>query len=91
MPRPKKLYKIIGRDVKIPIPQPPTHATHVWLQCSKTRKAIVPIKDFDTLWGVDGHFHFVRCDNKLNIKEKYKGKWFWTGRAVKGIEKLLDD
>jgi hypothetical protein len=22
--------------------------------------------------------------------ETYKGKWFWTGRVVKGIEKLLD-
>jgi len=90
MPFKKKAYKVVGKDKKIHIPRPPAHATHVWLQCNSTQKAIVPIQDFDTLWDASGWFHYVRCDKSLKIKETYKDKWFWTGRFVKGIDKLLD-
>ena len=86
----KKAYKIVGKDKKIHIPRPPSNATHVWLQCNKKQKAIVPIQDFDTLWGVNGWFHYIRADKNIKVKETYKGKWFWTGRFVKGIDKLLD-
>ena len=90
MPRPKKAYKIVGKDKKIHIPQPPAKATHVHLQVGN-RKAVVPIDDFDTLWDCDGWFHFLQCDKNLKVKERYEEKeWFWTGRFVKGIEKLLE-
>jgi len=85
----KKLYKIVGKDKKIHIPRPPTDATHVHLQIGK-RKAIVPIVDFEVLWDSGGWFHYLRMDKSRKVIETYKGKWFWTGRVVKGIEKLLD-
>ena len=46
MPRPKKAYKVVGKDKKIHIPQPPAKASHVHLQVGN-RKAVVPIEDFD--------------------------------------------
>ncbi len=89
MPRPKKPYKVVGKEQKIHIPQPPDRATHVYLQVGN-RKAIVPIVDFDVLWDSDGWFHYLRCDKNLKVLETYKGKWYWTGKYVKGIEKLLE-
>ena len=89
MPRQKKPYKVVGKDKKIHIPQPPSRATHVWLQVGN-RKAIVPIEDFDTLWTVNGWFHFCRCDKNMKVLEEYDAEWFWTGKVVKGIEKLLE-
>ena len=88
MSRPRKLYKVVGKAHKIQIPQPPLHATHVWLQVGKS-KAMVRIEDFDTLWGVNGWFHYIRADRNQKILEKYNKKWRWIDNAVKGIEKLL--
>tara|TARA_B110000196_G_C20452155_1_gene345483 strand:- start:210 stop:479 length:270 start_codon:yes stop_codon:yes gene_type:complete len=88
MSRPRKPYKVIGKDKKIHIPQPPTRATHVHLQVGN-RKAVVPIIDFDVLLGSDGWFHYVRCDKNMKVVESFDGEWFWNGRTVKGIEKLL--
>ena len=85
----KKPYKVIGKDKKIHIPRPPDHATHVHLKIGN-RKAIVPIVDFDVLWDSSGWFHYLRMDKNRKVVETYKGKWYWTGRFVKGIEKLLD-
>ena len=97
MPRPAKPYmKIKRKDTwakegdEIIIPRPPPHSTHVHLQIGN-RKAVVPIKDFDVLWGSAGKFHFLRMQNNGKITQTHKKKWSWDGETVKGMEALLDE
>ena len=78
----------IGKDKKIIIPRPPNHSTHVYLKVGN-RKAIVPIKDFDVLLGVDGWFHYLRQDNKGKITQEDDKEWYRNGRNVEGIEELI--
>ena len=78
----------IGKDKKIIIPRPPNHSTHVYLKVGN-RKAIVPIKDFDVLLGVDGWFHYLRQDNKGKITQEDDQESYWNGRNVEGIEELI--
>ena len=82
----------IGKDKKIIIPRPPNHSTHVYLKVEENGrklKAVVPIKDFDVLWGQDGWFHYLRQDNKGKITQEHKEEWYWDGHNVEGIEELI--
>ena len=91
MPFKPKSTMTVGKDKKIIIPRPPNHSTHVYLRVEengKKMKAIVPIRDFDVLWGQDGWFHFLRQDNKGKISKEYDKEWFWNGYEVEGIEDL---
>ena len=83
----------VGKDKKIIIPRPPNHSTHVHLKVEENGrklKAVIPIKDFDVLWGQDGWFHYLRQDNKGKISKRHDEEWFWNGRTVEGIEKLIE-
>tara|TARA_Y100000593_G_C4210658_1_gene286650 strand:+ start:243 stop:524 length:282 start_codon:yes stop_codon:yes gene_type:complete len=89
MPFKPKATLTIGKEKKIIIPRPPNHSTHVYLQVGN-RKAVVPIKDFDVLWGVSGWFHYLRQDNKGKITQEHDDEWYWNGYNVEGIENLLE-
>ena len=89
----KKPTKVVGvKDWEVEVPQPPTHATHVRLDCtggySDGKKAIVPIRDFGVLKGVAGEFRYLRMNNQQKILEEYDGVWEWDGRQVVGIEEM---
>lgn len=87
----KKPYIILGKDKKIHVPRPPKHATHAVLEADEGGRAIVSLKDFDTLWGVAGVVTFKRLDSKLKVKEEYPDEWYWTGTYIEGIQELLKD
>jgi hypothetical protein len=70
-----------GEDIEIP--RPPNRATHVLLEVKakgKKQKAIVPIKDFDTLLGVAGKFQYIRRTKKGD--EQFKIWYDWDGKEV---------
>jgi len=90
MPFKKKSFLKVGPNKNIIIPRPPTHATHVHINVG-SKKAVVPVRDFDVLYGVDGWFHFIRKDKKGKVIQKYDGEWYWNGRNVEGIEDLIKD
>ncbi len=64
------------------IPNPPKRATHVVLKTDCGRSATVIIKDFDTLMGVSGFFHYIRKDNKNKQVEEWNDNWRWSGQEV---------
>ena len=91
MPFKPKSTMTVGKDKKIIIPRPPNHSTHVHLRVEengKKMKAIVPIKDFEVLWGQDGWIHYLRQDNKGKVSQEHDKEWYWNGYEVEGIEDL---
>jgi len=64
------------------VPNPPPKATHVVLDTDCKKKATVNIKDFDTLHGTAGFFHYIQKNNKGKIIEIWNQHWRWTGEEV---------
>lgn len=64
------------------LPNPPKGATHVVLACDDKKKAIVSIKDFDTLDGSAGFFHYIKRNPNGKLLEKWPDTWRWTGKEV---------
>lgn len=96
MPFKKKPVVTVGKgDWAVEVPRPPNHSTHAVLTMDKDFKdngkpkvATLPIQDFGCFKGVTGHFSYIRMNNQRKVLEKYKGKWYWDGYEVDGIEEL---
>ena len=82
MPFEKKPYKKVG---DIYIPRPPTGATHILFVDSSKRKAIVVIRDVDTLYGSVGKINFLKLDHKNKIVKRFEKEYNWDGKEVKGL------
>ena len=82
MPFEKKPYRKIG---DIYIPRPPTGATHILFIDSFKRKAVVAIKDVDTLCGSVGLINFLKLDNKNKIVKRFEKQYNWNGEEVEGL------
>ena len=77
--RPRKTTKEIHG---ITIPNPPKKATHVELFVEGGKKAVVGIKDFDTLLGTEGIFQYIQRNNSGKVVEKWEKTWKWAGKEV---------
>ena len=87
----KKLYIKVGRnDWQVVIPRPPDHTTHAELKTDCGKKSVQPLDNFGCFKGVSGWFTYLRMNNKGKIHEQHKKKWYWNGRTVEGIEKLME-
>ena len=88
----KKPYLKVGKkDWQVVIPRPPAHSTHADLRTDCGKKSVQPLDNFGCFKGVSGWFTYIRMDNKGKIHQKHKKKWYWNGKNVEGIEKLMDE
>lgn len=87
----KPVIKVGAKEWQVLIPRPPDHATHAELKCDDGKKATMPLKDFGCFKGVTGWFTYLRMDNRGKISKKHKQKWYWDGKQVEGIEKLMEE
>jgi len=83
----KKTYKIISG---IKLPRPPHGASHILLKCYDGRKAMIAIKDIDTLLGVSGVIHYAQMNfSSKKLTKEFKDEYHWNGREVEemiGVE-----
>ena len=94
----KPYVKVGKKDWEVTIPRPPKYATHAVLTCynqtydnGSPKTATALIQDFGVFKGVSGDFHYVRMDNKRNLKESYDEQWYWDGKTVPEISSLIDE
>ena len=83
---PKKLPYI--RSGGIILPRPPSKATHIMLT-DGSKKAVVAIKDADTLIGVQGSIKYLRRDNKGKVLEVFDSVYTWNGKEVEEVKGLI--
>ena len=83
---PKKLPYI--RSGEIILPRPPSTATHIMF-IDGSRKAIVAIKDADTLVGVQGVLKYLRRDNRGKVLEVFDTVYTWNGKEVEEVKGLI--
>ena len=82
MPFKKKPYKKVG---DIYLPYPPVGATHILFETTKNRKAMVTIKNVDTLLGSIGTIKYLKLTNKNKLVKKFDKEYYWDGEKVKGL------
>mgnify|MGYP000387952806 CR=1 FL=1 len=73
---------------KIELPKKPKGSTHIYFE-TKNRgrlcKALVPIKDIDTLLGSVGEIWYAIA-KKGRILQKFEPSYAWDGKKVEGLE-----
>ena len=82
MPFKKKPYKKVG---DIYLPRPPVGATHILFETSRNRRAMVSIKNVDTLLGSVGTIKYLKLGNKNKLVKRFDEEYNWNGEKVEGL------